>query len=168
MGLNPKLLLSVEEKGKLRKAKVKIGDIHTLSTTQLIEILDIPLDNAREIYALAEFQIVPSIGYELSAKLVFRLNIFSLQEIRQKDGAALLDVLEKELGVWTDSCVEDQIRCVINFSNDPSSNKQWFDFTNERKKFREKFGYPADRHKKAWYEYRSYNENKVNPRKGEC
>ncbi|MEI2357936.1 helix-hairpin-helix domain-containing protein [Mesobacillus zeae] len=59
--------------------------------------------------------------------------------MRQKDGAVLFDLLEKERGVWTDSCVEDQIRCVISFANDPSSNKQWFDFKDERKKYPSNF-----------------------------
>ncbi|GIO25195.1 hypothetical protein J11TS1_37760 [Oceanobacillus sp. J11TS1] len=64
----------------------------------------------------------------------------------------MFDNLEKQLGVWTDSCVEDQIRCVMNYANHPDSNRQWFDFTNERKAYREKVGYPLSRPKKAWYE----------------
>lgn len=152
MGSNPKLPLSLEEKGKLRKAKIKIGEIYKLSTIQLIQTLDIQEDRARLIKGLAEFQTVPSIGFVLASRLVNHLHIFSLQDIRQKDGAALIDLLEKKLGVWTDSCVEDQIRCVIHYANNPNSNKQWFDFTEERKQYRQMFGYPKDRPQKAWYE----------------
>lgn len=152
LGSNPKLPLTVEDKGKLRKAKVKLGDIHTLSTNQIAEILEMPIDEAKKIKALAEFQRVPSIGYELAEKLVNHLHIFSLQEIQEKDGATLFNELEKKMGVWKDSCVEDQIRCVIHFANNPNSNKQWFEFTKERKMYREVYGYPDDRPETAWYE----------------
>ncbi|MDR4889788.1 helix-hairpin-helix domain-containing protein [Fredinandcohnia sp. QZ13] len=152
MSKNPKLPLSLEEKGKLRKAKVKIGEIHKLSTSQIRKTLDVPEERARMIKGLADFQTVPSVGFELASKLVNDLYIFSLQEIIQKDGATLFDLLEKELGVWTDSCVEDQIRCVINYANNTNSNKQWFDFTDERKIYRQMYGYPKDRPQKAWYE----------------
>ncbi|WP_231572536.1 helix-hairpin-helix domain-containing protein [Halobacillus sp. BBL2006] len=86
---------------------------------------------------MAEFQTVPSIGYKLAEKWVFKLDIFSLSEIKDKNAPQLFDQLVKQLGVWTDSCVEDQIRCVINYANDPESSKQWFDFTKERKAYRE-------------------------------
>ncbi|UTI41029.1 hypothetical protein [Niallia sp. RD1] len=100
MSSNPKLRLTQNEKTKLRKAKVKISEVHTLSTEQLAQMLNIPDERARTVKGLAEFQTVPSIGYK----------------------------------------------------NDPNSSKQWFDFTNERKKYREKVGYPEGRPKTAWYE----------------
>ncbi|MDG5786261.1 helix-hairpin-helix domain-containing protein [Evansella sp. AB-P1] len=126
MGSNTKLPLTHEEKSKLRKANVLKG--------------------------LAEFQTVPSVGYKLAEKLVFKLYLFSLSQIKDKNAAQLFDQLEKELGVWTDSCVEDQIRCVVNYANDPKSNKQWFDFTEERKAYRGMNGFPQNRPINAWYE----------------
>ncbi|MCA1010593.1 helix-hairpin-helix domain-containing protein [Halobacillus halophilus] len=74
-------------------------------------------------------------GFQLAEKLVFKLDIYELAEIKDKNAAELFDQLEKQLGVWTDSCVEDQIRCVINYANHPDSRKQWFDFTEERKEY---------------------------------
>ncbi|WBL13140.1 helix-hairpin-helix domain-containing protein [Sutcliffiella sp. NC1] len=152
MSANPKLPLSVDDKKKLRKAKVNLGQLHTLSISQLMEILDIPMVSAQQVKALAQFQQLPSIGYELADKLVNQLHIYSLEEIRQKEGAQLFDELEQALGVWTDSCVEDQIRCVIHHANHPGSEKQWFAFTEERKLYREMNGYPKDRPTTAWYE----------------
>jgi len=149
---NPKLSLTQNEKTKLRKAKVKISEVHTLNIEQLAQLLNISVERARTIKGLADFQIVPSIGYKLAEKLVYRLNIYSLSEIKDKNGADLFDELEQHLGVWTDGCVEDQIRCVVNYANDPNSSMQWFDFTNERKKYREKVGYPEGRPKIAWNE----------------
>ncbi len=152
MGSNPKLPLSIDEKKKLRKAKVKIAEIHTLTTTQMVEILEISSERAQLIKALSEFQKVPSIGYELADKLVNQLNIYSFEELSQQDGAELIDKLERKMGVWTDSCVEDQIRCVIYYANNPGSTRNWFDFTTERKAYRNTFGYPEDRPKMAWYD----------------
>ena len=152
MSSNPKLPLTQSEKTKLRKAKVKISEVHTLSIDQLIEIMDTSLERAKIIKGLAEFQNAPSIGYKLAEKLVYKLNINSLNAIKDKNGAALFDELEQRLNVWTDSCVEDQIRCVIQYANDSTSKRQWFDFTNERKQYREKMGYPETRPKTAWYE----------------
>ncbi|WP_188454819.1 helix-hairpin-helix domain-containing protein [Virgibacillus oceani] len=149
---NPTLPLTADEKAKLRKAKIKIGEVHTLDTEQLIRLLNISDERAKVLKGLAEFQLVPSIGSKLAEKLVYRLNFYELDELKDKNGAELFDKLEQSLGVWTDSCVEDQIRCIVHYANAPGSARQWFDFTKERKEYREKVGYPKDRPKKAWYE----------------
>ncbi|UOQ92128.1 helix-hairpin-helix domain-containing protein [Halobacillus shinanisalinarum] len=149
---NPKLPFEKDEKAKLRKAKVKISDIHNKEVDELSKILCVPMNRARLIKGLASFQLVPSIGEKLAEKIVHNLEINSLHEIRDENGAELFDKLESNLGVWTDPCVEDQIRCVIYYANHPKSNKQWFDFTEERKLYRQRNGYPESRPKKAWYE----------------
>lgn len=152
MGSNIKLPLTDIEKSKLRKVKVKISEIYTINSNEIAEILDVSIDRARILKGLADFQRVPSIGYKLAEKLVHQLNLFSLSDIRDKDGAKLFDELEQKLGVWTDSCVEDQIRCVIHFANNLGSDKQWFEFTPERKAYRGKAGFPKNRPTKAWYD----------------
>ncbi|WP_342742102.1 helix-hairpin-helix domain-containing protein [Virgibacillus siamensis] len=105
----------------------------------MAEILSVPYERAKELKGLAEFQLVPSIGHKLAEKLIYQLQIFSLEEVKDKQGAELLNDLEQRLGVWTDSCVEDQLRCVVAFANNPESDRQWFDFTDERKRYREKW-----------------------------
>ncbi len=152
MSSNLKLELTQSEKAQLRKVKIKISEVHTHSEQELARILSVSEKKVRTVKALAEFQEVPSIGYELAEKLVHRLGIYSLKEIKDINGAELFDELEKRLGVWTDPCVEDQFRCVVYFANNPSSSKKWFDFINERKDYRKKVGYPKDRPKKAWHE----------------
>ncbi|SFF57510.1 Pathogenicity locus [Halobacillus alkaliphilus] len=152
MGSTIKLQLTKEEKSLLRKSKVKISEIHTLTTEQIAAMLNIPNEKAKVLKGLAEFQTVPSIGYQLAEKLVYKLNFFSLSEIKNKNAAELFDQLERQLGVWTDSCVEDQVRCVVNYANNPESSKQWFDFTEDRKEYRELYGFPEDRPVKGWYE----------------
>ncbi len=60
-------------------------------------------------------------------------------------GADLLNAYEKKLGRRVDPCVEDQFRLVVHHANNRGCKKQWWDFTAERKVYRAKNGYPADR-----------------------
>lgn len=145
------LPLTDEEKSQLRKHKVRADDVCEMDTVELAEVLSVSTMRARALKGLAEFQRVPSIGYKLAEKLVFQLHTYSLEEIRDRNAAYVFNELEQVLGVWTDSCVEDQIRCVIHHANNPGSSKKWYDFTKERKAYREHNGYPDDRPTVAWY-----------------
>ncbi|SFA94840.1 Pathogenicity locus [Lentibacillus halodurans] len=151
---NPKLPLSVDERANLREAKIKLSDIHELETPELAHVLKTPKKRTRYIKALATFQKIPSIGHKFADTLVENLGYYSLNELKDKDGAVLLNQLESDLGYWVDRCVEDQIRCVIHHANHPGSTKQWFDFTDERKDFRRINGYPESRPEKAWHSQR--------------
>ncbi len=148
---NIKLPLTVIEKANLRKNKIKIANILDFSTDELEVLLNSTTERAKEIYALAEFQTVPSVGIKFAEDLVF-LGYYSLNELKQKDGAQLTDEYEQKKGYWIDPCVEDQFRLVVYFANTKDSNKTWWDFTEERKKFRAENGYPQSRPQKAWHE----------------
>ncbi|MFD1020982.1 helix-hairpin-helix domain-containing protein [Thalassobacillus hwangdonensis] len=147
----PKLPLSHEEKQILRKNKIKLGDVHNLKAKAIRDLLGVSMDRANTLVGLAQFQQVPSIGHELASKLV-SLGYYDFQQIKTENWAEVFHDLEMKLGCWTDPCVEDQIICVINYANNPGSEKQWFDFTAERKSYRKQHGYPASRPKVAWYE----------------
>lgn len=149
---NPELPLTQIERADLRKEKVKLSEIHKLEVDRLTEILHVSEKRASQIRGLAAFQQIPSIGHKLAEKVVYMLDIHTLEELKDEKGADLVDRLEKTMGVWMDPCVEDQVRCVIHYANKPDSNKQWFDFTEERKAYRQTDGYPNSRPKKAWYE----------------
>jgi len=95
---------------------------------------------------------------KIAKDLVF-LGYYSLNELKQKDGAKLTDEYEQKKGYWIDPCVEDQFRLVVNFANTNDTNKTWWDFTEERKKYRFENGYPASRPKKAWHEIIEYQRN---------
>ncbi|ALX49624.1 helix-hairpin-helix domain-containing protein [Lentibacillus amyloliquefaciens] len=150
-GKIPKLTFTPEEKSNLRKAQVKLSEVYLLETDDLAHHLNAPNERAKYIKALATFQQIPSIGHKFADTLVNNLNFYNLDDLTDKNGAALLDQLERDLGYWVDPCVEDQIRCVIYHANHPGSTKQWFDFTRERKTYREKNGYPESRPVDAWY-----------------
>jgi hypothetical protein len=152
---NIKLPLTDLEKANLRKNKIKIANILDFATDELQVLLNATTERAKEIYALAEFQTVPTVGIKFAEDLVY-LGYYSLNEIKEKDGAKLTDEFEQKKGYWIDPCVEDQFRLIVNFANTNDPKKTWWDFTEERKKFRAENGYPKSRPQKAWYETLEY------------
>ena len=152
---NIKLPLTDTEKASLRKHKIKIANILDFAADELEFLLNSTTERAKEIYALAEFQTVPSVGIKFAEDLVF-LGYYSLKELKDKDGAKLTDEYEKKLGYWVDPCVEDQFRLVVNFAKSNDTSKTWWDFTQERKSYRTNNGYPKSRPQKAWFETLDY------------
>jgi hypothetical protein len=147
----PKLNLSLAERKNLRKAKIKISEILDFAPDELEVILDANSDRVKIILALAEFQTVPSAGAKFAEDLIF-LGYHSLEELKQKDGAKLFEEYERKKGHWIDPCVEDQFRLIVDFVRNPEITKNWWDYTEVRKKYRAANGYPADRPKTAWHE----------------
>lgn len=148
---NINLNLSPSERAHLRKNKVKIADIPNYAIDELEVILEVPFDRAREIYALADFQQIPSIGIRFAEDLIF-LGYYSVAELQGKEGAQLTDEYEKKKGYRTDPCVEDQFRLAVHFSNTHDHSKTWWDFTAARKQYRMDIGYPTDRPELNWTE----------------
>jgi len=145
------------EKRKLRAQGIRLGEIHHCTLKELQMMLDIPKIRAMELSALSEFQSLPSIGIRFAHDLI-SLGYYSLKELRGKNPARLLDRLERKLGAWIDPCVEDQFRLVVHYANHPDSAANWWDFTNERKAYRELKGYPSNRPGKAWHELERYQK----------
>jgi Pathogenicity locus len=158
---NIKLPLTDIEKANLRKNKIKIADILDFARDELEVLLNASAERAKEIYALAEFQTVPSVGIKFAEDLVF-LGYYSLNDLKNKNGAKLTDEYELKKGYWTDPCVEDQFRLVVNFANTRDTKKTWWDFTEERKKFRAENGYPKSRPQKSWVEIVGYVQKDKN------
>lgn len=149
----PKLPLTDDERRQLRQAKIKLIDFKDYSANELSVILEVPVKRAEQLLALAIFQSVPSIGPRLSVNLV-ELGFYSLEQIKSggESGAQLVERLERLHGVWMDPCVEDVMRLAVHHAHHPRSDKQWWDFTQERKLYRAQHGYPADRPSKGWHE----------------
>jgi AraC-like DNA-binding protein len=145
----------VSEKRKLRANKIKLKEIHHHSIRELRSILHVSEIRAMELKAMSEFQSVSSIGTRFAENLM-QLGFYSLKEIRGKDPAKLLNRLELLMGAWIDPCVEDQFRLVVHYADHPASVKNWWDFTNERKAFRQKKGYPSNRPEKPWFDLEKY------------
>ncbi|NDI35438.1 helix-hairpin-helix domain-containing protein [Chengkuizengella sediminis] len=150
--VTPKLPLTDNERRILRKMKIRLNQIHTFEPDDLKKLLEISPDHAQYLVALASFQQIPSIGAKLATDIIENLGIYTLEELKKYDGSQLLDEFEKNLNYWTDPCVEDHFRCLIYHAKYPGSDRKWFDFTEERKKFRMKHGYPETRPKVGWQE----------------
>ncbi|MGB3180770.1 MAG: helix-hairpin-helix domain-containing protein [Cyclobacteriaceae bacterium] len=146
-----KLPLTDDEKANLRQRRIRMADIPDYAVDELSVILDVPYDRAREVHALAEFQTVPSIGIRFAEDLVF-MGYYSLQELKGRDGATLTDEYEQKKGYWIDPCVEDQFRLVVHYTRTADATKTWWDFTEERKRYRLENGYPDSRPAAAWHE----------------
>lgn len=157
---NLKLPLTDSEKANLKKNKIKIANLLDFASDELEILLSATPERAKEIHALAEFQMVPSVGVKFAQDLIF-LGYYSLKELKFQDGAKLTDEYERKKGYWIDPCVEDQFRLVINFANTNDTQKAWWDFTAERKKFRAENGYPKSRPQIPWFETSGF-ERKVN------
>lgn len=153
---NIKLELTPSEKQKLRTHKLKIADILKLATDELEVILGVMFERAREIHALAEFQTIPSVGIKFAEDLIF-LGYYSINDLKGHNGALLLEAYELKKGYTTDPCVEDQFRLAVHYANTNDLTKNWWDFTEERKKYRLKNGYPANRPGTAWHETPDYS-----------
>jgi hypothetical protein len=139
------------ERARLRASKTRISDIPGIAVDEFCGLMQISRIRAMEIHALAEFQCIPSIGIRFARDLLL-MGYYSLEELKDKDGAKLVEEFELSTGYWIDPCVEDQCRLVVHYANHKDDSKRWWHFTPERKLYRSLHGYPANRPKKAWFE----------------
>ncbi|MFN8333958.1 MAG: helix-hairpin-helix domain-containing protein [Cyclobacteriaceae bacterium] len=147
------------ERKKLRAVKIKLKEVHHHSVAELQALLDVSKIRAMELSALSEFQSLPQIGIRFAHDLI-SMGYYSLKELKGKDPAKLLDRFEQQLGAWIDPCLEDQFRLVVHYAQNPREQKNWWDFTPERKAFREKFGYPKSRPTAPWFNLPQYHTAK--------
>ena len=145
------LNLTPAERTALRRAKRKQSDLAHAEPREIAGELSFTLQRARELVGLATFQSIKSIGPAFARDLI-EMDIFSLDEIRDRTGAELVDEHERRLGYTTDPCVEDQFRRVLHYAHTGDNSLSWFDFTAERKAYRDEHGYPNDRPTVAWHE----------------
>lgn len=143
---NTKLDLSISERKNLRKHKIKKSEILEYAFDELAVLLEVSEIRAKEIHAILDFQQIPSIGIEFAKDLIF-LDFYSIEELNGKNGADLFSLYEKKKGCRIDPCVEDQFRLVVDFAKNKDATKNWWSFTNDRKEYRNKIGYPKDRPK---------------------
>ena len=149
--VNIQLELSESDRKNLRKNKIKKSEILDLGSDELEVLLGISKGRVKEIYALADFQRIPSVGIKFAKDLMF-LGYYSVEQLAGKNGAELTDEYERKKGFRTDPCVEDQFRLAVDFAKNQDYTKNWWDFTSERKAYRSKHGYPKDRPATNWTE----------------
>src|SRR5258708_10084156 len=106
------------EKRKLRMNRIKFLEIHHQSLESLQSILNVSKIRAMELFALSQFQSLPSIGIRFAQDLI-SLGFYSLNDLKRRDPAKLTEKLEHQVGAWIDPCVEDQFRLVVHYTNHP-------------------------------------------------
>ena len=98
----PKLDLTDTEKILLKNAGIRISEIAHYAADELAMILSTTLHRAKCILAHIEFQSIPSVGPVFAQDLV-DMGYFSIAELKEKDGAQLLNethALKTSLGWW--------------------------------------------------------------------
>lgn len=155
-----KLELSDTEKQLLKSKKIRIAELPDYAPDEIAVILELSPQRAKEINALIEFQSIPSLGIGFARELIVQ-GYYSLAELRGIDAVELFDAFEKHSGVWADPCVEDSYRLLVHYINYGETGKKWWDFTAERKAYRAKNGFPADRPTTAWYELPQHQKMKA-------
>lgn len=151
MGKKIDFELSIEERLLLKQQKVSQKMLQDYATDEIATILNASPQRAKELNALAEFQSIPSLGIGFAKELIAQ-GYYSLEELRGKTAIQLFDAFEKHNKCWADPCVEDSYRLLVHYIEHRDKSKRWWDFTGERKAYRAKFGFPADRPTTAWYE----------------
>lgn len=151
------LLLSDDEKQMLKEQKIKMNELFRFAPDEIASILSASPQRAKEINALIEFQSIPSLGINFATELIGQ-GYYSLEQMAGKDAVDLFNAYEKHVGAWADPCVEDSYRLLAHYIKHGDTGKKWWDFTAERKAYRAKHGFPADRPAKAWYELPEYKK----------
>ena len=138
------LELTAEEKSILKQSGITQKALMDYAIDEIIHALNASSQRAKTLQALFEFQQIPSIGIRFANDLIF-LGYYNLAQLKGMQGSDLLDQYEMKLGSRVDPCVEDQFRLVVHYASNPGSNKQWWDFTAERKAYRTQYGYSITR-----------------------
>jgi hypothetical protein len=132
------------EKSLLKEKKITQKALADYAIDEIVAVLNPEPRREKVLYALFEFQSIPSIGLQFAKDLIF-MEYYKLSELKHFNGHELLDSYEQKIGYKVDPCVEDQFRLIVAYANNPQIKKQWWDFTAERKAYRSKHGYPATR-----------------------
>lgn len=143
-----KLPLTEAEKTSLKAHKLRPLQLLDFASDEIEVLLGVPTERAMELRALVEFQTLDSVGIRFAQDLVF-LGYFSIAALQGTTGWELTDAYEAKMGYWVDPCVEDQFRLISHVANTGDRSKKWWDFTNERKKYRLENGYPNSRPQKG-------------------
>lgn len=147
--------LTVAEKQVLKTKKVSQKQLQDYAPDEIASLLGASPQRAKELNALAQFQSIPSLGINFAEELISQ-GYYTLEQIKGKSAVELFDAFEKHSNAWADPCVEDSYRLLVHYIENCDNTKRWWDFTAERKAYREQYGFPTDRPKKPWYENGEY------------
>jgi hypothetical protein len=147
--------LTTVEKQILKIKKVNQKMLQDYAPDEIAALLAASPERTKEIHALAEFQSIPSLGIGFAKELMAQ-GYYALEQLKDKTAVELFDAYEQHCRAWADPCVEDSYRLLVHYIEHRDDSKRWWDFTAERKAYRKRFGFPAGRPVKPWYELEQY------------
>lgn len=132
----PKLDLDADERVALRRAGVKASDVAHIGAREFARRVDGALSPKRcaEIFALADFQQLGSVGLETARDFVL-LGFERVEDLVGRDPVELYERLSQLTGARQDPCVEDVVRCAIAQAEDPRlppDLRDWWKWTSVR------------------------------------
>jgi hypothetical protein len=149
--------LTVAEKQVLKTKKVNQKQLQNFAPDEIASLLGASARRAKELNALAEFQSIPSLGINFAEELISQ-GYYTLEQLKGKSAVELFDAFEQHSSAWADPCVEDSYRLLVHYIENRDNTKRWWDFTAERKAYREQYGFPADRPQRPWYNDDKYSK----------
>jgi len=149
------LKLTEAEKKQLRSQKIKQAALRDYAPDEIAALLQASPQRAKELHALIEFQSIPSLGINFATELIVQ-GYYSFDQLKGRDPVDLFNAFEQHCGAWADPCVEDSYRLLTDYIEHCDTTKRWWDFTAERKAYRAKYGFPANRPAKAWHDLDDY------------
>ncbi|GAB3921917.1 helix-hairpin-helix domain-containing protein [Mucilaginibacter myungsuensis] len=155
MKKNIDLELTSAEKQQLRERKVSLKALRDHAPDEIAAMINASAERTKELFALIEFQSIPSLGLGFAKELIVQ-GYYALDQLKGKSAVELFDAYEMHCGCWADPCVEDSYRLLVHYIEHRDESKRWWDFTKDRKAYRAEFGFPADRPVVAWYETGKY------------
>jgi hypothetical protein len=147
--------LTTVEKQILKIKKVNQKMLQDYSPDEIAALLAASPERTKEIHALSEFQSIPSLGIGFAKELMAQ-GYYALEQLKDKTAVELFDAYEQYCRAWADPCVEDSYRLLVHYIEHRDDSKRWWDFTDKRKAYRKRFGFPAGRPVKPWYELEQY------------
>ncbi len=155
--------LTSVEKQELKAKKISRKMLQDYAPDEVAALLNATPQRTKEIQALAEFQSIPSLGINFAEELISQ-GYYSLEQFKGRSAVELFDAFERHCGAWADPCVEDSYRLLAHYVENRDESKRWWHFTAERKAYREKHGFPANRPTKPWYQSGQYPKMKAHQR----
>jgi hypothetical protein len=149
--------LTDAEKQSLKTKKVNQKMLQDYAPDEIAALLNASPQRAKELQALAEFQSIPSLGINFAEELINQ-GYYSLEQLKGRSAVKLFNAFERHCGAWADPCIEDSYRLLVHYINNHDDTKRWWNFTAERKAYRQEFGFPADRPEKPWYQLERYQK----------
>lgn len=130
----PRLELFPPERQALRKLRIPLRALHTVSPGALAEETSIPRERWEELVTLSLFQTLGSVGPE-SARDLWALGYRSLDQLRGADPSQMYRRFEGMVGRSVDPCVEDVFRCAVAQALDPElppERRLWWNWSDQR------------------------------------